>query len=327
MTQLRFALVFHNHQPIGNFDGVIEQAYQDSYLPFLDVFDELHVSLQISLHTSGSLIEWLAQHHPEYLDRVAELVAAGRIEIVGGAFYEPILPMIPRRDRVGQIKAYTDLAGTPAWAARSAACGCPNASGNSRWPATWPRPASNTRSSTTSISRTPASTEEELHGYYVTEDEGQHPGRISRQRAAALLRFRLPTPQQTIDYLGQIAQSASRLGCGFWRRRREVRHLARNEEACLRKRLVAAVLRQVGREPVVDQGRRRWREAIDNVPPTGKIYLPDASYREMTEWALPADQLSSTSGFATRWSTTRTGRCCRSFVQGGYLAQLQGQVS
>ena len=34
---LRLVLVFHNHQPVGNFDGVFEQAYQDSYRPFLDV--------------------------------------------------------------------------------------------------------------------------------------------------------------------------------------------------------------------------------------------------------------------------------------------------
>ena len=27
-------------------------------------------------------------------------------------------------------------------------------------------------------------------------------------------------------------------------------------------------------------------EAFDNMPPVGKIYLPDCSYREMTEWAL-----------------------------------------
>src|SRR6188474_169974 len=49
---IRLALVLHNHQPVGNFDGVIEQAYQDSYLPFLDVF-ESYSDLIISLHTSG----------------------------------------------------------------------------------------------------------------------------------------------------------------------------------------------------------------------------------------------------------------------------------
>ncbi len=36
---VQLCLVLHNHQPIGNFDGVIEQAYRDSYLPFLDVFE------------------------------------------------------------------------------------------------------------------------------------------------------------------------------------------------------------------------------------------------------------------------------------------------
>ena len=72
MTQpLRLVLVLHNHQPVGNFDGVFEQAYQDSYLPFLDVF-ERYAALRIALHTSGSLMEWLDARHPEYVDRLAE---------------------------------------------------------------------------------------------------------------------------------------------------------------------------------------------------------------------------------------------------------------
>ena len=96
---LRLVLVFHNHQPIGNFDGVFEQSYQDSYLPFLDVF-ERYERLKIAIHTSGSLMEWLDAAHPEYVDRLAALVAKGRLEIVGGAYFEPILEMIPSRDRI-----------------------------------------------------------------------------------------------------------------------------------------------------------------------------------------------------------------------------------
>ena len=67
-SPLHLVIVLHNHQPVGNFDHVFEQAYQDSYLPFLDVF-EPYSNLRIALHTSGSLIEWLDAHHPEYLDR------------------------------------------------------------------------------------------------------------------------------------------------------------------------------------------------------------------------------------------------------------------
>ncbi|HET6881029.1 MAG TPA: alpha-amylase, partial [Pirellulales bacterium] len=106
MHTIRFVLALHNHQPIGNFSGVMEQAYQESYRPFLDVF-ERYPTLKVGLHTSGSLMEWISANHPEYLDRLGELVAAGRMEIIGGAFYEPILAMIPRRDRIGQIRSYT----------------------------------------------------------------------------------------------------------------------------------------------------------------------------------------------------------------------------
>ena len=103
---IRLILALHNHQPIGNFEHVFQQAYEDSYLPFLDVFSR-YESLRIALHTSGSLMEWLDAVHPEYVDRLAELAAKGRIEIIGGAFFEPILAMIPSRDRVGQIRSYT----------------------------------------------------------------------------------------------------------------------------------------------------------------------------------------------------------------------------
>lgn len=103
---VHLCLVLHNHQPIGNFDSVFEAAYQDSYLPFLDVFEK-YQQLRISLHTSGPLMKWLVQHHPEYIDRVKDLVTQGRIEIVGGAFYEPILAMIPSGDRRGQIERFT----------------------------------------------------------------------------------------------------------------------------------------------------------------------------------------------------------------------------
>ena len=105
-NQVKLCIVLHNHQPNGNFDGVIEQAYQDSYLPFLNVFEPFG-NLKVALHTSGPLMLWLEERHPEYLDRVKRLVHAGRIEIVGGPFYEPILTMLPSRDRIGQITRYT----------------------------------------------------------------------------------------------------------------------------------------------------------------------------------------------------------------------------
>ncbi len=92
-NRIRFILALHNHQPIGNFDHVFRRAYQQSYLPFLDLLSR-YESLKIALHVSGPLMEWLEANQPQYVDRLAELAAERRIEILGGAFYEPILSMI-----------------------------------------------------------------------------------------------------------------------------------------------------------------------------------------------------------------------------------------
>ena len=52
---LRFVFGLHNHQPIGNFDGVFESAYRDSYAAFLDLI-EGYPEIPFTLHTSGCLM-------------------------------------------------------------------------------------------------------------------------------------------------------------------------------------------------------------------------------------------------------------------------------
>ena len=42
--------------------------------------------------------------------------------------------------------------------------------------------------------------------------------------------------------------------------------------------------------------------------PSDKIYIPEGSYREMTEWVLPADQLTEYARVRRSSSTTRVGR-------------------
>ncbi len=92
----------HNHQPVGNFDFIFARAYDQAYRPFLDVL-RVHPGIRLSLHYSGILLDWLEQNHPEYLRAVRELCAAGQVEILGGGYYEPILPMLTDGDKEGQI--------------------------------------------------------------------------------------------------------------------------------------------------------------------------------------------------------------------------------
>jgi len=284
---IRLLLVIHNHQPVGNFDHVIEAAYQDSYLPFLDVF-ESYDDLRIALHTSGSLMEWLDAQHPEYVDRLAALVATGRIEIVGGAFFEPILTMIPRRDRLGQVRLYTQ------WLEDRLGA---KISGMWMPERVWEQPLTSDLADAgiryTMLDDThfkhAGLRQEELHGYYVSEDEGRV---LSIFPGSEPMRYLVPfaEPQQSIDYLASVAGeypgsivvfADDGEKFGTWPETKQ--HVYDN--GWLRRFFDAL------------RDNSDWihvttpSEALEAVPPQGKIYLPEGSYREMTEWVLPTDRL------------------------------------
>src|SRR5688572_8921119 len=103
-----FIFCIHNHQPVDNFDPVFVQAFNDSYAPFLDRIEK-RPNLKFVAHYSGPLLEWLDRHRPEFLDRLKRLVEVGRLEIMGGGFYEPIFTMLPDEDAAGQLRMMSDF--------------------------------------------------------------------------------------------------------------------------------------------------------------------------------------------------------------------------
>src|SRR3989454_8388643 len=104
---IHLGLLFHNHQPVGNFPWVFQQVYQEAYLPMLEAL-ERHPKIRLSLHYTGSLLDWLEEVHPEFLERIAALAKRDQVEIVSGGYYEPILPSIPDDDKVAQIRRLTE---------------------------------------------------------------------------------------------------------------------------------------------------------------------------------------------------------------------------
>ena len=100
------SLAVHNHQPVGNFPHVFESAYQQSYLPMVGAL-ERHPTIRLALHYSGPLLDWLEDAHPEFFPRLRALVARGQVELMTGGYYEPILAIIPERDKHGQITKMT----------------------------------------------------------------------------------------------------------------------------------------------------------------------------------------------------------------------------
>lgn len=282
---LRLILALHNHQPVGNFDGVFEQSYQESYLPFLNVVSD-YPEIPFALHTSGSLLEWIEQRHPEYIDRIRSLVERGQTEIIGGAFYEPILANIPRRDRVGQIQLYTQhLERLFATSVRG------------MWmpERVWEQSFAGDLTAA-GIQYTilddhhflgAGMRQEQLYGYHVTEDEGRL---LAVLPGSERLRYLIPfqSPQDTIDYLREIADHYEDPvvifgddGEKFGTWPDTYKHVY--EDGWLRRFL--DVLRDNSDWlKVTTPG-----EALEHVQPEGLFYLSDASYREMTEWVLDAD--------------------------------------
>ncbi|MGD0899570.1 MAG: alpha-amylase/4-alpha-glucanotransferase domain-containing protein [Thermoguttaceae bacterium] len=311
---IRLILALHNHQPVGNFDHVFQQAYEDSYLPFLEVFSR-YESLRIALHTSGALMEWLDAAHPEYVDRLAELATQGRIEVLGGAFFEPILAMIPSRDRVGQIRAYSR------WLQKRLGATVRGMWVPERvWEQAFTRDLVDAGIEYTILDdfhfKTAGLGDDQLLGHLTTEDEGRA---LSVFPGSERLRYTIPfaAPQDTIDYLAGLSErhpgAVVLFGddgekFGTWPQTKK--HVY--EDGWLVRFFDALV------------ANRDWlsvttpSEAVDSVPPVGKVYLPDCSYREMTEWALPTEQLVEYERISHEMQGDPRWPALRRFVGGGF---------
>ena len=105
--RLRLALVFHQHQPAGNFPSVFQDVTERAYAPLVATLYR-HPEVKASLHFSGPLLDWLEANRPDVIGDLADLVRRGQIELLSGGYYEPVLVGVPRRDGVGQIRALSD---------------------------------------------------------------------------------------------------------------------------------------------------------------------------------------------------------------------------
>jgi alpha-amylase len=312
--RVRLVLAIHNHQPVGNFDGVFEAACADSYIPFLDVLQEFP-QIPISLHISGSLLEWLVKHRRDYIDRVRDLVKRGQIEMIGGPFYEPILACIPRRDRIGQIAAYSrylrGLFGSPVrgmWVPERV------------WEQSFASDIAAAGIEYTILDdfhfKNAGLRDDQLSGYYLTEDEGQL---LKLFPGSERLRYTIPfaDPQETIAHLRDIADRVPNAVVAFgddgekfgtWPGTKA--HVYQNGWL---KRFFETLVRNADWLQVTTMG-----QVVDQVPPAGKCYIPDSSYREMTEWALPTPRQTELHGLVQRWQGHHEWPQLKQYLRGGF---------
>lgn len=314
MKTINLVLGIHNHQPIGNFDFVFQHAYRHAYQPFLDLL-ERYPRVKLAQHYSGILLEWLIRHQPGFIRQLKRLVASGQIEIMGGAYYEAILSIIPDEDKAAQlrklsgtIKKHFGKRPTGMWLAERV------------WEQHLAKCIAEAGLQYTVVDDThfkyAGFSEEELLGYYVTEEQGKS---IAIFPISKRLRYTIPFQpvHQTIDYLKEIAtEEGNQIAVfaddgekfGVWPNTFD--HVY--ARGWLEDFLHALSDNADWIRPV------HFRDVLNTLPPLGLTYLPNASYAEMLHWALPSHHFGLYEEFEQLLQEQGVRDKYESFFKGGF---------
>lgn len=309
-----FIFCVHNHQPVGNFGHVIEESYTKAYLPFLKAVSR-YPSIKLCLHITGYLLDWIEENHGEYIEMLRGMVRSGQVEIMGGAYYEPILAVIPPPDRLGQLRMMSDrlekLFGKRPrgmWLAERI------------WEPQLPGFLKDAGIEYVVVDDyhfvKAGLKKEQMAGYYITEDLGE-----SIKVFPGSERLRYIIPFETADKFVENLMWVSTLGSnpvaifaddgekfGTW----PGTHQWVYKEGWLSKFLETISQNKSLIRPIT------FSEYLDSHEPLGRVYLPTTSYMEMGEWALPAQASQDFTNLVNEVKTWQDGDKIRRFLQGGF---------
>jgi alpha-amylase len=260
------------------------------------------------------LAEWFDHHHPDYLDRIARLVAERQIEIVGGAFYEPVLAMLSARDRIGQIRMSTEWLErrfqtkvTGMWVAERV------------WDPGMTRDIAAAGIEWTILDdshfKAAGLPDDQLDRHWLTEGDG---ATLAVFPVSEHLRYVIPfaAPEATIDHLRFLASRRQGALAVFGDDGEKFGVWPDTRKTCFDDGWLETFFGLL-------ESNSDWiqmclpSEVVRDVPPAGTVWLPECSYREMMEWVLPPDsQLSCIEARKTTGADPRLTSVSR-FLRGG----------
>lgn len=279
---MNLLLAIHCHQPVGNFSGVFDEAYEKAYLPFIEVLNK-HPKIKISLHYSGNLLDWLVLKHPEFITKIKNLVKQGRVEIITGGYYEPILSLVPLQDAQGQITMLTSFIKKTfgfnpigGWLTERI------------WEPKMPYILSSSGIEYTIVDdwhfKATGFDIEKLSGYYLTEEEGH---KVILFASSEKLRYLIPfkEPKDTIDYLRhRLNRAQDNLTLTFGDDGEKFGLWSGTHKWVYKKGWLDNFFSEL-------ENNSDWitlfkfSDYLKNYPASGQVYLPCVSYREMGEWS------------------------------------------
>jgi len=310
--RLHFLLGIHNHQPVGNFDSVVDDAVVRAYHPFLETLDRAGSGLPLTVHCSGGLLEALKARARPTFDLLGRLAADGRVELLGGGFYEPILALLPDWDKVGQIQALAHFLKshwgvTPRgmWLAERI------------WEPQLPRVLREAGVEFVLVDDSHFALAgldpETLGGYYLTEEQGVSVAVFPiNQRLRYLVPF--SDPAESLRYLeGRRAAGAVTLvddgeKFGVW---------PGTDRLVYGERWLERFLDALRAAPWLHVST--FSRYLDARPPAGRVYLPTAAYTEMGEWALPPAAAAELEAARHRLHDLPDGERLARLLRGGFF--------
>jgi alpha-amylase len=285
--RVSLVLVIHNHQPVGNFGWVIEDVFEHAYEPMLGAL-ERHPGVRLGLHYSGPLLQWIAANRPAAIARIRTLVSRGQVEMVGGAYYEPVLVTLPDRDRQGQLvrmrqelEALFGRRPNGAWLAERVwepGLAYDIATAGYRWTVL-----------DDNHLRAASIPEDGMWTTFTTDDRGE---RITVFGTEQGLRYLIPFKpvEDLMAYLRRRATPDGRFVGTMGDDGEKFGAWPGTYEYCWgRGRWVDRCFKAI-------ESNADWlatvtpSEWLERQPPTTRAYFPTASYEEMTEWVLPPDE-------------------------------------
>jgi len=293
------SLVFHNHQPVGNFGNVFAEGYEKAYLPLVALL-ERHPTIRVAMHFTGPLRDWILVNRPGFYERLRTLVQRDQLEILSGGYYEPILTMLSDEDKIGQITMLNDAvkddfgrAPTGMWLAERV------------WEPSLARPINQAGIEYAIVDDTHFNfagfDDDALFGYYVTEDQGRA---LNLFPSSKDMRYLFPW-RSVDECIGWLRRKSDQLSgdpttppplavmgddgekFGMWQGTWELCWTNGYMD-----RFFAALASNSSWLQTITPG-----DYMRQFSARGRAYLPTASYLEMTEWALPAERMYEMTSF------------------------------
>jgi len=315
-----FIFGIHNHQPLGNSEDVLKEAYEKSYLPFIEVMEK-YPEISFHLHISGPLLLWLKDNKPEYILKIKKLIKRGQMEILGGGFYEPILTMLSEKDRIGQISSYKkyledlfEIEISGIWTAERV------------WEPDLPTSLEKAGISYTLLDdyhfKGVGIYGKNLYGYYLVEYRTSF---VKVFPISEKLRYSIPfSPvKETVDWIideldlnggGVIVFMDDGEKFGLWPETYETVYKKKwLENFC------SYLLEKQNKKNLITAKLSNY---IKEQLPDGRVYLQCSSYSEMDEWSLPIEARLEHEKIRKKLEGEKKTSTCINFFRGGYWKNM-----